>query len=70
MTNRDRILQTSEYDLLCRMNARLLERKDFSPCIMSAFGSKYRMIRCMKFKADCAECIREFLNEEEGAENE
>ena len=64
MTIREMLLQTSEYDTLCRMNANLRTSKTFAPCIMTALGVKMRSVRCMKHNGDCAECIREWLNEE------
>lgn len=65
MTNREKLLQTAEYDMLRRMNANLRTSKAFAPCIMTALGVKMRSVRCMKYNSDCAECIREWLNEEE-----
>lgn len=64
MTNREKILQTAEYDRLCRMNANLRTIKAFAPCIMVALGMKMRSVRCMEHKADCGKCIADWLNEE------
>lgn len=64
MTNREKLLQTAEYDALCRMNANLRTNKAFAPCIMTALGEKVRMVRCLEHEADCDKCIADWLNEE------
>lgn len=64
MTNREKLLQTAEYDALCRMNANLRTSKTFAPCIMTALGEKVRMARCLEHEADCGKCIAEWLNED------
>ena len=70
MTNREKLLQTAEYDMLCRMNAHLRTTVEHyamaltQPCIMTALGVKMRSVRCMEHKADCGKCIADWLNEE------
>ena len=69
MTNRENLLHTNEYDMLCRMNNRLRENegKDESTettraCIMDCFmDSSESEQRCM---CNCEKCIARFLNEE------
>jgi hypothetical protein len=64
MTNREKLLQTAEYDRLCGLNANLRTSKAFAPCIMTALGEKVRMAQCLEHKADCGKCIADWLNEE------
>lgn len=64
MTNREKLLQSNEYDLLCRMNENIRNfTSPCNPCIYIAFGAKRRLQRCGKFNNDCKECIAAWLNE-------
>ena len=60
MTNRDRLLNMSLYDLL-------MEMKDKGVCVLRAFGTTNRE-RCLSEKS-CEKCVAKWLNEEEGARN-
>ena len=66
MTNREMILQTAEYDRLCKANENLLQAlyRDERACIMTAVGEPNRNYRCKKYHPNCAECIADWLNEE------
>lgn len=67
MTNREKLLHTNLYDLLCRMNERLRdnegknENDESIACIMDCFmDSSESERRCF---ANCERCISAFLNE-------
>lgn len=62
MTNRQRLLSSSEYDTLCKMQKNMDGIAD--PCIMDALGEERVHQRCIEYKGDCNECIRIWLNEE------
>jgi hypothetical protein len=69
MTNRKKLLQTAEYDLLCKANENLLQAlyRDERACIMTAVGEPNRNFRCSKYHPDCGKCIADWLNEEVNA---
>lgn len=61
MTNREKLLNTSEYDLLCRMNENLKDRQYMTNalcCILNTF--RYNG-ECDK---ECDACIAAWLNSE------
>ena len=78
MTNREKLLNTSEYDLLCRMNSRLLSHQEWIfqeednsgyICILEAITGQY--FPCPDAKTDitgysdiCSYCIAAWLNSE------
>lgn len=66
MTNREKLLQTAEYDRLCAANENLLQAlyRDERACVMTAVGEPNRNYRCKEYHPDCKECIRVWLNEE------
>lgn len=59
MTNREKLLHTNIYDLLCRMQ-RNLDRDDISRCVLDVITGEEQ--DC--FAGDCSKCIAEWLNEE------
>lgn len=59
MTNRERLLKTNEYDLLCRVQ-RYIDYKNRALCVIDAITGHVRY--CID---DCEKCIQEWLNEEE-----
>ena len=61
MTNREKLNSECMYDLLCRMNNKLLLRSD--SCIMSALCESPSS-RCAEYKGYCDRCIEKWLNEE------
>ena len=63
MTNREKILKTSEYDLLVKMNAYNETHKD--ACILDMLTNGATVNRCWdNFVGGCEECIAAWLNEE------
>ena len=63
MTNRDKLLKSSEYDVLLRMNDNL--RAFNSSCVMiGLIGYDKKVTRCYEYKCKCDQCIQSFLNEE------
>lgn len=69
MTNREKMLQTAEYDLLCAANENLLQAlyRDERACVMTALGEPNRNYRCKKYHPNCPDCIADWLNEEVNA---
>ena len=69
MKNRERLLKTSIYDTLVRMNVNLMpnEGYPYDKCIMDALISEHQKIaeRCINAKGNCHQCIQTWLNEEE-----
>jgi hypothetical protein len=61
MTNRDRILQTNEYDLLLHAQKILDEHKVNILCILTLFGEQDVSKRCSGL---CELCIERWMNEE------
>lgn len=59
MTNREKLLKTSEYDLLVRMNNYMLGGGCF--CVLDALTGNERS--CAS-DIDCSKCIAAWLNEE------
>lgn len=67
MTNRKRLLSTSEYDTLVRMNENTSRVTGGRRCIMDVLHGKrdnYVHDRCETY-GNCEECIAKWLNEEE-----
>jgi hypothetical protein len=60
MTNREKLLNTNDYDLLCNMNKNLIENDS---CIMEAFEA-YSNYRCEKY-LECDQCISDWMNEDD-----
>lgn len=58
MTNRQRLIDTNIYDLLCNLNKNLQEGKTYCECIMQALSVK------SKCDYKCGKCIAKWLNEE------
>lgn len=66
MTNREKLLNTAEYDLLLSMQKELEYARQHgkpSPCIMDALGENIVGLRCCKHNGKCDECIAGWLNE-------
>lgn len=68
MRNRDYLIHTNEYDILCKMNDNLLSRQntdeDDYVCVMDAVGVCDIYTRCrISFNKDCKACIAAWLNE-------
>lgn len=61
MTNRESLLHTNIYDLLCRM------QKNGSDCVIEQITGTPQGERCEKHESgwvvDCRSCIAAFLNE-------
>lgn len=61
MTNREKLLHTNIYDLLCRM------QKNGSDCVIEQITGTPQDERCEKHESgwvvDCRSCIAAFLNE-------
>lgn len=61
MTNREKLLQTNLYDLLCRM------QKNGSDCVIEQIAGTPQGERCEKHESgwvtNCRECIAAWLNE-------
>lgn len=60
MTNRERLLTTSEYDTLVKMNEYVLT---CGCCIVDVLNQK-ETFDCGEYKGDCKKCIADWLNEE------
>lgn len=66
MTNREKLLHTSEYDLLCRMNDKSMPG---FLCVLQMLDEKNRVrVRCDNFggydkRETCHKCIASWLNE-------
>lgn len=58
MTNREKLLKTNIYDLLCEINKNLLNVDFYGACIMQGLDVDY------KCGHNCGECIAKWLNEE------
>lgn len=66
MTNREKLLTTSEYDTLVRMNENTSIISGGRRCIMDVLHGKhddYVINRCKTY-CDCEKCIAAWLNEE------
>lgn len=61
MTNREKILKSSEYDTLVKMNEYLLEYEGTCMCVLDVLNG--RKTPCAS-DSDCEECIAKWLNEE------
>lgn len=65
--NRDKILQTNEYDLLCGMQKNLTEfcHQKCHFCIIALLDGGLNYVRqyCKEFK-NCEACIQSYLNME------
>lgn len=66
MTNRQKLLQSSEYDTLCMMQENITQANahDETPCIMTALGESNRNYLCHMYNPDCGKCILSWLNME------
>jgi hypothetical protein len=68
MTNREKLLHTNIYDLLCRMqdNADNQHHEPF-PCVVGMITGEHPIWRCEEFmeskRASCDKCIAAYLNE-------
>lgn len=60
MKNRERLLKTAIYDLLCAIQ----KNADCCP-IYAATGRKGLCSRCNKYRINCAACLAAWLEEEE-----
>lgn len=60
MTNREKLIKTNIYDLLCKINDSFLDNE--GDCILTALGVDI-CVRC-KVEATCTGCIAKWLNEE------
>lgn len=64
MTNRDKLIKTNIYDLLCEINDELAE---FEICIMECLPGAFPncpFAEC-KSRSNCWKCIQNWLDEEE-----
>ena len=72
MTNREKLLHTNIYDLLCRMNETMKRKKmqdnhDIRTCIMDVLDDAgYHLCNGTRMYDDktCGECIARYLNKE------
>lgn len=62
MTNRERLMKMSLYDLIMSM-----ERNKCRLRMLTGNTAIY--VRCAKFKSNCTKCVAKWLNEEEGVRN-
>lgn len=58
MTNRQKLIETNIYDLLCNINKNLLKESPYGACIMQGLDVNY------KCEYNCGECIAKWLGEE------
>lgn len=59
-TNRQKLLSTSEYDLLCKMNDNI---RLYNPkCVLDVIDTYYASNRCTNYD-ECEDCIANWLNE-------
>lgn len=72
MTNRQRLLRTSEYDTLVRMNSFLLKHSGHHDliCIIDVLEGRRRSVcpvfdSIVGYNTKCEKCIARWLNEEE-----
>lgn len=69
MTNREKILHTNLYDLLCRMQENAEERAKKQPiiCVLSYIENANPLFRCAGYAHrgghDCSSCIADWMNE-------
>lgn len=63
MTNRQRLLKTNEYDLLCRIQKCI--DKEHINCVIDAITGNIRDCPIKEYQCDCERCIQDWLNEEE-----
>lgn len=59
MTNRQKLIETNIYDLMCEINKNLKEGHRYCECIMQALN-----VRCKCKAYKCSKCIEKWLNEE------
>ena len=70
MTNRERLLKTAEYDLLCRMQENIekffvsSDDNGENICIMDILNAYRIGVRHRVANGDCKKCIAAWLNEE------
>lgn len=64
MTNREKLLKTSEYDTLVKMNVNLRAKIGVREhCIIDVLRGQASRERC-RIYSGCRECIADWLNEE------
>ena len=67
MNVRNDMLNSSEYDLLCKLNENIRKPSaGVCVCIYNGIGHDMqdRRNRCQKYSAVCSKCIEDMLNEE------
>lgn len=62
MTNRQKLIETNIYDVLCTLHDNMLNM--FAFCIMEILPGKYEECPYQGDKHMCGECIQNWLNEE------
>lgn len=70
MTNREKLIKTNIYDLLCTINGNMLDI--FAFCIMETLPGNYDECIFPAYKRGerCNECIAKWLNEEARRESD
>ncbi len=63
MKNRQKLLKANEYDVLLKMNTRLLLFES-SLCVLDLLGDKPVTGDCLVNVKDCEDCISQWLNKE------
>ncbi len=65
--NRDKLMNTNQYDLLCRMNDKIMSDEiGHIPCVLELIDEKPENLKLLCEKhMDCHNCIQEYLNSEE-----
>lgn len=64
MTNRQKLIETNIYDLLCNINKNLAEVNPNGACIMKALNANYNYKCEYILEYNCGDCIQNWLNEE------
>lgn len=66
--NRDKLMNINQYDLLCKMNDKILSdcKVGHTSCVLELIGENPENLKhlCEKHM-DCHNCIQEYLNAEE-----
>lgn len=62
MTNRQKLIETNIYDLLCTLHDNMLDM--FAFCVMEILPGKYEECPYQGDKHRCGDCIQNWLNEE------
>jgi hypothetical protein len=70
MTNREKLLHTNIYDLLCRMQENVKNEpfdRGLLPCVLFYVTGDANIYHCVDYydcgKIDCNRCIEEWMNE-------